>query len=166
MKTLYIARHAKSSWNYPDLKDHDRPLLEKGKKRTRKVINFLKNEQVQPEIILSSTARRAAETATYFASGCGVGPENLVFEAALYHAGREELFRYLAHVSNQIQSLMIVGHNPAMTNFANHFLRDPIDWLPTSAVVGLQIDTPDWSGIASAACELRFIAIPKSMQDT
>lgn len=163
MKTLFIARHAKSSWNYPDLHDHDRPLLEKGKKRTRKVINFLKDEAVQPELILSSTARRAAETATFFASGCGVGAENLIFEAALYRASRETLFSYLTNMSNQIQSLMIVGHNPAMTNFANHFLHKPIDWLPTSAVVGLNIDTESWSGIAAAPCRLRFMAVPKNL---
>lgn len=161
MKTLYIARHAKSSWKYPDLHDHDRPLLEKGKKRTRKVINFLRNHEAQPELILSSTAKRAAETATFYASGCGVAAENLIFEAALYQTSREMLFSYLANISNQIQSLMIVGHNPAMTNFANHFLHEPIDWLPTSAVVGLQIDTENWSGIAAAHCRLRFMAVPK-----
>ncbi|HQQ12358.1 MAG TPA: histidine phosphatase family protein, partial [Bacteroidales bacterium] len=69
MKTLYIVRHAKSSWDFPEVSDHDRPLLEKGKKRTRKIIDFLQKKKVKPDLIISSSALRARETAGYLAVG-------------------------------------------------------------------------------------------------
>ena len=80
MKELFIVRHAKSSWDYPDLSDHERPLLEKGKKRTRKMIAFLQSKGVKPDLVLTSSALRARETAGYLAVGLGLTKEDIQIE--------------------------------------------------------------------------------------
>jgi len=116
MKMLYIVRHAKSSWSYPDLPDHDRPLLEKGKKRTRKMINFLKEEGVKVDFIISSSARRAAETALYFAKGLNYPAGEIKTDPALYHASAEDIFNQFNDLSDKYSKLMLVGHNPALGN--------------------------------------------------
>jgi phosphohistidine phosphatase len=161
MKTLYILRHAKSSWDYPDLSDHDRPLIEKGKKRTKKIIDFLKANSVSLDFIISSTARRAAETAEYVAKGCNYPADEIKYDPTLYHANSEGIFKQFLDLSDDFQSVMLIGHNPAFTNFVNHFLQPPIDWLPTSGVVCLQFETNKWEHIKEAPFVVGFVTFPK-----
>lgn len=163
MKTLYIVRHAKSSWNHPELSDEERPLLEKGKKRTRKIINYFRERNVKVDLIISSHAVRAHETARIIAHGIGYPIENIVISQQVYHAGADLLFDQFFDLSDDINSLMIVGHNPAFTNFANHFLEKKIDWLPTSGVVSVSFDTRLWVNLPLAKPRLNFIVYPKEL---
>ena len=165
MKLLYIVRHAKSSWDFPELSDHERPLLEKGKKRTRKMIEFLKSKKAKPDIIISSSALRARETAGYFAVGLGLSQEDVIIDPTLYHADYERIFDQFIDLSDQNNAVMLVGHNPAFTNFVNLFLVPPIDWLPTSAVVCLSFDTNHWDEIKNSGYEVKFVAYPKLIAD-
>jgi phosphohistidine phosphatase len=161
MKTLYIVRHAKSSWSHPDLPDHDRPLLEKGKKRTRKIINFMKEEGVKIDFIISSSATRASETALYFAKGLNYDPREIKADPALYHANAEEIFNQFNDLSDKYSNVMIVGHNPALTNFVNCFIQPPIDWLPTSGVISIQFQMDKWEEIRKSKFKVEFVIFPK-----
>ncbi|HOI32127.1 MAG: histidine phosphatase family protein [Bacteroidales bacterium] len=161
MKTLYVVRHAKSSWEFPALPDMDRPLLEKGKKRTKKVIDFLLKQQIKIDLIISSTALRASETADYIARGIGFDPENIKLDPSLYHADSELLFDQFLDLNDDIASLMLVGHNPALTNFVNKWLNPPIDWLPTSGVVCLEFDALRWEDIRTSSSKVKFVTFPK-----
>jgi phosphohistidine phosphatase len=161
MKTLYIVRHAKSSWDFPGLPDHDRPLLEKGKKRTKKVIDFLVKQDVNVDFIISSSALRARETADYIARGLGFDPDNIKLDPSLYHADSELLFDQFLDLNDEYKSLMMVGHNPTLTNFVNNWLKPPIDWLPTSGVVCLEFDADQWENIRTASAKVAFVAFPK-----
>ncbi|PKP49830.1 MAG: hypothetical protein CVT92_14930 [Bacteroidetes bacterium HGW-Bacteroidetes-1] len=161
MKLLYIVRHAKSSWESPDMEDHDRTLLEKGKKRTRKIIEYLQSEKVKPDFIISSSALRARETASYIASGLGLDQDIIKVDPILYHADEDKIFEQFEDLSDAFESVMIVGHNPALTNFANNFLVPPIDWLPTSGVVCLAFDTHHWDQIKKADFKVKFVIFPK-----
>lgn len=161
MKTLYIVRHAKSSWDFPGLADHERPLMEKGKKRTRKIIEYLREKQVVPDLIVSSSALRARETANYIASGLGIEKDEIKIDSGLYHADADSIFNQFEDLSESYQSVMLVGHNPALTNFVNIFLSPPIDWLPTSAVVAVDFHTSDWEDLKSATYSIRMVVFPK-----
>lgn len=161
MKTLYIVRHAKSSWDFPGLADHERPLMEKGKKRTRKIIEYLRQKEVRPDLIISSSALRARETAQYIASGLGIEKDEIKIESGLYHTDADSIFNQFEDLSESYQSVMLVGHNPALTNFVNIFLSPPIDWLPTSAVVAIDFQTSDWEDLKSATYSIRMVVFPK-----
>ncbi|MDO8898640.1 MAG: histidine phosphatase family protein [Bacteroidales bacterium] len=161
MKLLYIIRHAKSSWDYPELSDHERPLIEKGRKRTRKVIEYLKKQAARPDFIISSSALRARETADLIAEGLGIDKDLVKTDPSLYHTDANQIFTQFADLSDRFQEVMIVGHNPAFTNFSNLFLVPPIDWLPTSAVVCLEFETDKWEEIEHAEFKVKFVIFPK-----
>jgi phosphohistidine phosphatase len=161
MKTLYLVRHAKSSWKYPELLDEERPLLEKGKKRTKKVIDYLLKKDVQLDCIKSSHAVRALETARIIAHALQYPLDDIMIERQIYHASAEQLFDQFYDLSDTFQSLMMVGHNPAFTNFANYFLDKKIEWLPTSGIVSINFKTDSWDMVTSADRKTNFVIFPK-----
>lgn len=165
MKTLYILRHAKSSWaSVEQLSDHERPLLEEGKKRTRKIINYLLTNQIKPDLILCSTAKRASETAGYIANALAINNAQIRLIPSLYNAGIDQIFNQFIDLDESVGSLMIVGHNPSLTNFVNHWLEPQIDWLPTSGLVGIDFDTTQWEEIAKANAKVKFVVFPKLLK--
>jgi phosphohistidine phosphatase len=161
MKTIYVVRHAKSSWENHALRDLDRPLLEVGKKRTKKIIDFLIEKNVHPELIISSTALRCKETAKFIARGVAYPANEIQFEQSLYEAKDISLFNIFFDLSNKFNSVMIVGHNPSLTNFINQFTDEHIDYLPTSGVVCIDFDTEQWELIHSSTFHINFIVYPK-----
>jgi phosphohistidine phosphatase len=163
MKTLYIVRHAKSSWKYPELTDDERPLLEKGKKRTKKIVDYLLRKNIQLDLIISSHAVRALETARILAHALGYPEDNIQISRQLYHANADQVYDQFFDLSDDIDNLMIVGHNPTFTNFANHFLEDKIDWLPTSGVVSISFDTRMWVNLPMANRKKNFVIFPKEL---
>lgn len=163
MKTLYLVRHAKSSWNYPELMDEERPLLEKGKKRTKKVIDYLLKNKVEVDCIKSSHAVRAMETAKIIAHALNYPVDGIKVERQIYHANAELLFDQFFDLPESVDSLMLVGHNPAFTNFANYFLDRKIDWLPTSGVVSITFKTDAWDQIIQAKRKTNFVVLPKKL---
>ncbi|MBI9032937.1 MAG: histidine phosphatase family protein [Bacteroidales bacterium] len=164
MKKLYIVRHAKSSWDSPDLDDFNRPLMEKGKKRTKRVIDFLLKQNVKPDLIIASAATRAVDTAKIIAWALKYKEEDIREESFIYHATSESLHDIFYDVPKEIESMMIVGHNPTFTSFANYFLDDKIDWLPTSAVVCIQFDVEKWEDADRMNAKLRFYIYPKQLK--
>lgn len=163
-KTLYIVRHAKSSWDDPFLSDHERPLAPKGIRKTKKVTGFLKNSISCPELFLSSTAIRAKQTAGIVAAELGYPEEKIKYSKNLYHAGEETIFNELYGLPDNIHSVMIFGHNPGLTYFANHFLDPTIDNLPTSGVVSVTFDTGKWEEIDTAGFHVNFVVFPKMLK--
>ncbi|MEA3479029.1 MAG: histidine phosphatase family protein [Bacteroidota bacterium] len=161
MKTLYIVRHAKSSWDYPELMDEERPLLDKGKKRTKKVVDFLLTKGVSLDSVKSSHAVRALETARIIAHAVHFPVDDIIVEKQIYHASAEQLFDQFNDLSDNIQSLMMVGHNPTFTNFANYFLDSGIEWLPTSGIVSISFDTESWVDVMKAKRKTNFVVYPK-----
>jgi phosphohistidine phosphatase len=163
MKTLYIVRHAKSSWDTPGLPDAERPLMEKGKKRSKKVIDYLLKHKVSIDLILCSHAVRSFETAKIFAHALKVPAERILIHQHIYHSDADGLFNEFYDLDNEIQSAMIVGHNPSITTFANYFLKKKTDWLSTSSVVCIEIKTDKWEELASASSKVQFVLLPKEM---
>jgi phosphohistidine phosphatase len=163
MKTVYIVRHAKSSWDSPDISDEKRPLLEKGKKRTKKVIDYFHEKQITVDYIISSHAVRALETARIMALGLKYPADRIKVDSSLYYATGDSIIDQFYDLPERYDSVMIVGHNPALTDFVNLFLREPIENLPTSGVVSLTFKTNRWEDLPLAGRTTNFLLFPKEI---
>lgn len=161
MKTLYLVRHAKSSWEGSYLQDYERPLLKEGIERTQKVIAFLQERKIRPEIIASSHAVRALETAKLIADGLEYPHHEILIEAKLYIDKIDSIIDVVYSLPDEKDSAMLVGHNPYITQFANDFLKNKIDYLPTSGVVAVNFKTDKWNQIPSAKKDVNFVIYPK-----
>jgi phosphohistidine phosphatase len=147
MKNLILIRHGKSSWEAP-LNDIDRPLERKGIKAAHKVaincIPFLPFAF----IIFSSVAKRAAETAIIFAQNILYPIESIIFKEKLYTFDENQLETEIKSFSNVYDSVILFGHNDAITNFVNKFGDIYIENVPTSGFVSIQFDTDSWEKIS------------------
>jgi phosphohistidine phosphatase len=164
MKTLYVVRHAKSSWNDPTLSDHDRPLNETGIRKTKIIVEYLKQKSVAPDLFKSSSALRALSTAKIIANALNYPVEDIEIEENLYHASAETVFSELFVLPNSVNSVMIFGHNPTFTYFVNGFLNPKMDNLPTSGVVSISFETDEWEKIAMVDYKVNFVVTPKLLK--
>lgn len=161
MKTIYIVRHAKSSWENPLLPDEQRPLEEKGIKKTGKITGFLRTKEVKVNCMVSSHAVRALETAKILAKALQYPLGDIRIDPRIYSADGDGVFNLFCDLPEKAESVMIVGHNPALTDFVNHFLEPRIDNLPTSGVVSISFETDRWEDVAIAGYKVNFIIFPK-----
>lgn len=164
MKTIIVVRHAKSSWDFPHLSDHERPLLEKGKKRTRLINDYLIKNNIAVDLIISSHAVRAYETAKIIARAIGYPIEEININRMIYHANADRLIDQFFDLPNNVQKVMLVGHNPTLTNFVNQYLDKKIDWLPTSGIVSIDFDTEKWEDLSMAKYKPNFVVFPKMLK--
>lgn len=163
MKTIYIVRHAKSSWDKIDLPDEKRPLMEKGKKRTKKAIRYLEEKLTTVNYIISSPAVRAYETAKILALGLKYPLEDIKIDPQLYHADGDSIFDQICDLPDRFNSVMIVGHNPSLTDLANRLLITPIENLPTSGIVSISFDADNWKKVPVSVRRTNFILFPKEL---
>ncbi|KAF2511558.1 histidine phosphatase family protein [Flavobacterium zhairuonense] len=146
MKNLILIRHAKSSWEAP-LKDFDRPLMKRGILDAHEVSSNISKYLPKTYIIWSSTAARAAETALIFAQNISYPLESIVFKDDLYTFDDKQLEKVIKSCDNSLESVILFGHNEAITNFVNKFGDVFIDNVPTSGFVSLQFDTESWDAL-------------------
>lgn len=164
MKTIYLVRHAKSSWDFPHLSDHERPLLEKGKKRTRLINDYLIRNKIAVDLMLSSHAVRAHETARIIARAIDYPQDTIRIDRMIYHSNADRLIDQFYDLPEEVDSVMLVGHNPTLTNFANQYMEPKIEWLPTSGVVCVEFDTDKWDDISLAKYNHIFTVYPKMLK--
>ena len=146
-RTLQIVRHAKSSWDYDSLSDIDRPLKLRGIKNAYEMARRLKIRNSLPKLILTSPANRALHTAVIFARVFELPFGKLTIEPKLYETGEERLLDLVRNLPDDVNSVMLVGHNPVFTNFANIFVTDPIANVPTAGVVTVTFEADSWQDI-------------------
>lgn len=144
MKTLTILRHAKSSWDDNDLVDFDRPLNARGERDAPTMGQRIKAAGIRPSLIVSSPAVRAWSTARMIATELAYPLEFLQRERDLYHAGTERLFDVIARQDEGFNSIVIVGHNPGLTDLANKLITGLTSNLPTAGYVAFLVDTDTW----------------------
>ena len=147
MKTIYIARHAKSSWEFPSIKDIDRTLTANGMKAAYSVASSLKEEGNQLDYIISSPANRAIHTALIHSRVMDLPSNRITINAALYYENEKSIIDLLKQQFNEVNDSMIVGHNPTFTNLANYFLGNQLENIQTSGIVQLSFNTEDWAEI-------------------
>jgi phosphohistidine phosphatase len=153
-------RHGKSMWDNPALDDHDRPLAHSGLERTVKVARFLKSKWELPDVILSSTAIRAKDTAGIMAVELGIDNENLHFDRRLYDHNAENIFELFNIIPPDVYRIMFVGHNPTITEFTSLLLRTLVEDLPTSSIVSVELHTDTWGAASSCPATFKFFVNP------
>lgn len=163
MKTIYLIRHGKSSWENMSFQDYERPLLEKGIRRTKKVAGYLLEKKVRPDLIVSSHAVRAIETAKIIATKLNYAPEHIILDESIYFAGVGALENLILGLNDSLNEVILVGHNPDITNFANLFLEQKIDYMPTTGVVCISFATKKWADAFQAKREILFVISPKKL---
>lgn len=161
MKTLTILRHAKSSWKDSTLADHDRPLNKRGERDAPVMAERIQQSGIRPSLILSSPAVRAWTTAKLIAKEISYPTEFLQRDERLYHAGVRKIIDVLAAQDVDFNSIMIVGHNPGLTDFANYLMPGLTDNIPTCGIVSMTIDTDDWNLKETRKVELAAYDFPK-----
>ncbi len=149
MKTLLILRHAKSSWKDADLPDHDRPLKKRGQRAATQMGRQLAEKALTPQLILSSTALRAHETAELFAAACGYTGE-IVLRADFYAAAPPAYLAALRELDDAYQRVMVVGHNPGLESLIA-VLTGQTELLPTAALAHVELPIEAWKGLHDAS---------------
>ncbi len=167
MKTLYLVRHAKSSWNDASLADFDRPLNSRGERDAPVMGQRLKENRILPDLLISSPARRAILTARAIAEALDYPSETIRALDVLYHASPPTLLQVVQDTLPSAKSLMLVGHNPGLTAFANVLCAEGVDNIVTTGVYALQWKTESWQEIrTNQEARLLFYDYPKRNTET
>jgi phosphohistidine phosphatase len=145
MRTLYLIRHAKSSWDNPTLRDFQRPLNERGLSVAPKMAALLLREKEVPELIVTSPARRALDTAHFFAAINGFGEEKVLQQEDIYEASPMQLSRVISRLPDTANSIFLFGHNPTFTDVANLYSANSISNIPTCGIVRIDTTAAVWS---------------------
>ena len=161
MKSLYLVRHAKSSWDFPKLADIDRPLNHRGEKNAPEMGERLKKQGILPDLLISSPAKRAYTTAVEIAKKIGYPMESIQKSMKIYHSGEDELLKVLKNQDNDRKSVMLFGHNPGFTWFANSLAGVDIDNIPTAGIVAIDFEVNDWTDVDFEIGKLVFFDYPK-----
>lgn len=164
MKTLYLVRHAKSSWKYPNLDDFERPLNKRGHKNAPFMGRILKKLKVAPDLIISSPANRAAMTARIIAAALDYPLENIRFSEAVYEFSEKALISVVKQIDDAVNHAMVVGHNPAINGLANFIGDQPISNIPTCGVFCVELDISAWANINTHCGKLKFFEYPKKQR--
>lgn len=143
MKTLLILRHAKSSWKDESLPDHDRPLNKRGKEEAPRMGRLIRELDLIPDLIISSTARRAQTTAKLVAEEAGYDGE-IILLRDLYAAAPEAYLEALETVGDKFQRVMVVGHNPGLEELVEA-LTGEYQPMPTAALAQVSLPIEGWS---------------------
>ncbi|PKP26321.1 MAG: phosphoglycerate mutase [Bacteroidetes bacterium HGW-Bacteroidetes-2] len=161
MKTLYITRHAKSSWE-EDVIDHQRPLNKKGEKDAQKVSEFVASIFKKPDLMISSDANRALTTALQFKKAFQMQEFAFIKNHDMYDFSGGNVLKIIQNCSDDIEVLMIFGHNHALTVIANKLGTKYIDNVPTCGFVKIDFDIQSWNSLTKG--KTIAIVFPKDLK--
>ncbi len=166
MKRLTLVRHAKSDWKNAGLKDFDRPLSRRGLKDAPGMAQRLAEQHVHVDLLITSPAVRALETARFFAKALDYPLRRLKSEDRLYLARPAEILEVVRGVGTRVQHLMIFGHNPGLSEFAQQLTDDPeLGELPTCAVYSMEFEIDKWSQARFGAARHATLSQPRNFLD-
>jgi len=149
MKTLYIVRHAKSSWEYEKIKDIDRPLKKRGINDAYLISNVLEKKIASPDVFVSSCANRALHTAMIFSYTFNYPLANLKISKSLYSFSDGYLIKTVKALDDGFDSAIIFSHDHGISDFVNKFGSKHLDHVPTCGVIGIKFDTNHWKNVKS-----------------
>jgi phosphohistidine phosphatase len=162
MKTLLLLRHAKSSWKHSELADHDRPLNKRGKRTAARMGDLLKDEDLIPDLIVSSSAVRAYDTALLLAKACGY-MEKIKKTRELYLAEPQAYVEVLCQVAEKHARVLVVGHNPGLESLIESLTSEAMA-MPTAALTYLELSLKHWRDLdLNSECKLVNVWRPKDL---
>lgn len=159
MKTLYLLRHAKSSWDRPDLADYDRPLNDRGREAAPFMGGLMAAKGYIPSIIISSPALRARQTAELIISS-GLQKVDLLFDDRIYEASPQALRQVVSEADDRHGTVMIIGHNPGLEGFIR-YLSGAAESMPTASLAIIDLDIEKWRSVSDACGSLQAVYRPK-----
>jgi phosphohistidine phosphatase len=163
MRTLYLVRHAKSSWENPGIRDFDRPLNLRGLNDAPRMAQMLVKMGIKPDYLMSSPAKRAITTAIFFSEAFEIDPNTITRDPTLYEALPQDIHRVISRLPETAKTVFIFGHNPTFTDIANHFTEDFIDNLPTCGVVKITSSAASWDTFYEGNSKVIACYFPKEV---
>ena len=164
-KRLILIRHAKSDWGNPSIRDFDRPLNKRGHLNAPEMAHRMINQNIYPDLVVSSPALRALTTAKYFAKEWGISENEIQTDKNIYEAGLKALLNVVNQFENQFNIVVMFGHNPGFTDFANYLSDVNIYNMPTCSIVILEFSLADWALVSSSTAKVILFDYPKSGED-
>ena len=166
MKELVLVRHAKSDWANENTKDIDRPLGERGYADAYSLSKWYKDEMALPDLMLSSPATRALNTAFIFARAFGVKEKDVLIEEDLYESDVKTYLKIISQINNKAIRLMVFGHNPVLTNLTNELNKYiQFENVPTCGIIKIGFEFNDWKEILNKQeGKLQLSKFPKSFK--
>lgn len=165
MKTLYLIRHAKSSWNDFSVKDIDRPLNDRGKKSAPLMGKILADSGLKPDVMFSSPAKRAFSTAKKVAKELGYQKDYIIIEPSIYEAGVKDLLHLVNGFKDEWKTIVLFGHNPGFTDFCNYLAGTDIINIPTCGVTKIELEIKSWKLASKDTGHLASFDFPKNHGD-
>ncbi|MBO2010370.1 SixA phosphatase family protein [Hymenobacter negativus] len=163
MKTLYLLRHAKSSWSFDELSDQERPLNDRGRDDAPAMGQALAKRRICPDLIVSSPAVRAMSTAVLVAREMQYPHDKIAVESGIYGADADDLLAIIKDLPDAADAVLLVGHNPTITETANELSPSSINEMPTAAVVCLRFECEHWADVSKANAEFYFYDYPRNV---
>jgi phosphohistidine phosphatase len=175
LRTLMLLRHAKSSWNRPELDDHERPLSARGRRAAPAVGSFMARHLPRPERVLCSDATRTRETWALVEEALGSDPDDapeVLFEPSLYLADVPGLLARIGRTPDSVGTLLVIGHNPGMHRLAVELTgaadrSGDLERLgakfPTGGLVHLEVPLAHWSELVPGTCRLKGFTVPRNL---
>lgn len=162
-KQLLLVRHGKSDWGNLDLKDFDRPLNKRGKENVPEMAERLINRGFEFDLIVSSPAKRAKTTAKFFAEAYQV--QRIQYEESIYEANSKTLLKVVNGLDDAADTIIMFGHNPGFTDFANELSEADIYNIPTAGMVLMSFPFDTWEMVSKGTGELVFFDYPKNTDE-
>jgi len=147
-KTLYLVRHGKSSWGYENVSDMDRPLKNRGIRDAYEMSSRLINRGVLPDLMISSPAIRALHSCVIFASELKYPFNRIRIEEILYFSEESMIMNFIREISDAVSTMLVFGHNPIISNIANMFFKNQVEYIPTTGIAKFIFKTNSWSKIS------------------
>jgi phosphohistidine phosphatase len=171
MRRLMLLRHAKSDWSRPGLSDHDRPLNPRGREAAPKVGAYMAHHALLPDLIIASTAARVRETLDLALAAFKRAPK-VKSDARLYEAGAGALLKVLQATPSDVQSLLLVGHNPGLAELATLLVATGkteararlADKFPTGALAVIDVPLDDWGQLHPGSGRLDRFVVPRALK--
>jgi phosphohistidine phosphatase len=161
MKTVYFIRHAKSSWKDMSLSDINRPLNGRGKRDAPFMASMSHQKEKKPDIIITSPAKRAYDTANHFRKAHHLKKGNLIRDPRLYMASTDGMLEVIKELPEDVEVVYIFAHNPGMTYTANYFSAEHIENVPTCGLFKVSSTALEWSLLNQENSQLEKFIFPK-----
>ncbi|MBD0325317.1 MAG: histidine phosphatase family protein [Pyrinomonadaceae bacterium] len=161
MKTLFLLRHAKSSWQDASLPDFERPLNKRGRRAAPLIGKFMRREKLRPQLILCSPAERARQTIALVEEAAALKAE-LRYDERIYEATAARLRAVVAEIDEEASGALLVGHNPGMEELLE-FLTGEVRHMPTAALAHITLDIERWADVQERSGELLRLIRPKEL---
>ncbi|MBF0587219.1 histidine phosphatase family protein [Prosthecochloris sp. N3] len=165
MKTLYLVRHAKSSWDNAAMADFDRPLNTRGQKAAPFMAQLMAEKQASPDLMITSPANRALTTAQIFADVLDYPVDKLQERMEIYEGGLNHCIRIIQEIPDTVHSVMLFGHNPTLTMLANFISGEHLENMVTCSVVKITLKHDQWNDTMMDSGAMEWYEYPKKHRE-